>query len=257
MIRIHITGAPRSGTTLLQSLMGASFTGLTAPQGETRAWDPVPREGIICTKNPNDTQLAPLLLPLDKQLHIICMVRDPRDVIASRHYSAPDQYFTNLRVWREHAALVHRLQHHPRFHMVRYEDLVQSPDAVQDALVAAMPFLARKAAFSAYTGDRAEDLVEAAALNGVRSVEAGQIGNWKSHKARVKGQIMLHGNIDRELVEFGYEKQSGWDEDFAYIESDGAPSVTPEQLPLRRRFSRAANRWLHAAAYLRRRAIGF
>ncbi len=256
MIRIHITGAPRSGTTLLQSLMGASFSGLVAPQGETRMWDKVPREGFVCTKNPNDTALAPLLLPLDRQLHMICMVRDPRDVIASRHYSAPEEYFTNLRVWREHASLIRQLRARPRFHVVRYEDLVQRPDQVQDTLADAMPFLGRKAAFSAYTGDMAEDTVEAEALNGVRAVEAGQVGNWKDHKARVKGQILLHGNIDRELIEFGYEKKSGWDEDLAYIESDQSPSHTAEIFPPIKRVSRTLNRWLHAGAYLRRRAFG-
>lgn len=257
MIRIHITGAPRSGTTLLQGLMGASFSGVTAPQGETRLWDSVPREGIVCTKNPNDTLLAPLLLPLDKHLHFVCMVRDPRDVISSRHYKAPDQYFTNLRVWREHAELIHRFRDHPRFHVVLYENLVQTPDTVQSALVAAMPFLARKAAFSAYTGAAAEDLVEAEALNGVRSVEPGQIGNWKDHKARVKGQIILHGNLDRDLIEFGYEKQSGWDDDLAYIESDRRPSAAPESLSPLKRASRGFNRWLHAGAYLRQRMLGF
>lgn len=256
MIRIHITGAPRSGTTLLQSLMGACFTGINAPQGETRAWDKVPREGIVCTKNPNDTLLAPLLLALDARLHVVCMIRDPRDVISSRHYSAPDKYFTNLRVWREHTDIIRRLKNHPRFHVVRYEDLVQDPDRVQATLAAEMTFLARKRPFSTYEGEGADN-VETEALNGVRAVEASKIGNWKDHKGRIKAQMALHGGLDAELVEFGFEKSSGWDEDLPYIESDTAPSLTPETLPPARRASRAINRWLHAGAYLRRKWLGF
>lgn len=256
MIRIHITGAPRSGTTLMQALMAASFAGITAPAGEVRLWDRVPREGFVCTKNPNDTMLAPLVLPLDPSLHFIFMVRDPRDVVCSKHYSAPDLYFTNLRVWREQARVARRMKDHPRFHIVRYEDLVTKPDEVQAALAKAMNFLARSTPFSTYEGEGADDQVEVDALNGPRAVEASRLGAWRDHMGRVKQQIKIHGSIDQNLIDFSYEKNSGWMEELHYIERDETPSLTPEHLSAMKRASRGLKHWMHAGAYLRRRKIG-
>jgi len=256
MIRIHITGAPRSGTTLMQALMAKSFANMTAPPGEVRLWAPVPREGTVVTKNPNDTFLAPLLLPVDPSLHFIFMVRDPRDVIVSRHYSAPDLFFTNLRIWREQARIARKLRSHPRFHIVRYEDLVTAPDRVQAELAKAMSFLVKCAPFSTYHGEDAEDLVEVDALNGARAVEASRLGVWRDHMGRVKQQINLHGHIDQNLIDFSYEKNSGWMEDLHYVERDETPSLTPEHLTLPRAVSRNVKLWLHAAAYVRRRTIG-
>ncbi len=256
MIRIHITGAPRSGTTLMQALMAASYASIDAPKGEVRLWDRVPRHGFVCTKNPNDTLLAPLTLPLDPGLHFICMVRDPRDVIVSKHYSAPDKYFTNLRVWREHARVVRKLKDHPRFHVVRYEDLVEHPDDVQSGLARAMGFLIRSAAFSAYKGEGAGDQVDVRAMNGAHAVDITRQGAWRDHMGRVKQQIKIHGSIDSNLIDLSYENSSGWAEAMHYIERDETPSLTPEtQSPLKAA-SRAVNRWLHAGAYIRRRMIG-
>lgn len=257
MIRIHITGAPRSGTTLMQALMARSFRNIKAPQGEVRLWDKVPREGTVCTKNPGDGRLAPLLLPLDTSLHFIFMIRDPRDVIASRHYTAPDLYFTNLRIWREQADAARALRGHPRFHIVRYEDLVTSPDEVQARLVKEFAFLVRAAAFSSYGGEGADALVEVNALNGARAIEASRLGVWRDHMGRVKQQIKIHGNIDQSLIDFAYEKNSGWMDELQYIPRDETPSLTPETLDTGKAASKEIKRWLHAGAYLRRRALGF
>jgi len=257
MIRIHITGAPRSGTTLMQALMAASYSRITAPTGEVRLWSTVPKDGIVCTKNPNDTLLAPMLLNMDKSLHFICMMRDPRDVISSKHYSAPDKYFTNLRVWREHAAIARALGNHPRFHVVRYEDLVTHPDEIQSRLGKAMGFLVRSAKFSEYSGETSDAQVETDALNGPRAVEASRLENWKEHIGRVKHQIKIHGSIDTELIDFSYEKNTAWLEELTFVESDPTPSLTPEKLNPFKAASRAVNRWLHVGAYIRRRAFGF
>ena len=257
MIRIHITGAPRSGTTLMQALMVRSFANLVAPRGEVRLWDRVPREGIVCTKNPGDTALASKVLPLDKSLHVIFMIRDPRDVIVSRHYSAPDLFFTNLRVWHGEADVARRMRGHPRFHVVRYEDLVEAPDEAQAAITRAIGFLVKKAPFSTFTGEGIEAEVEADALNRPRAVEPSRLGAWRDHMGRVKQQIKIHGSIDQSLIDFSYEKNSGWMEELHYIERDETPSLTPETLTPAKATSRAIKRQLHAVAYLRRRYLGF
>jgi len=257
MIRIHITGAPRSGTTLMQALMMRSFAKLTVPKGEVRLWDRVPRDGVVCTKNPGDAQLASVVLSLDKSLHIIFVVRDPRDVISSRHYSAPDFYFTNLRVWRSQADIARKLRDHPRFHIVRYEDLVSDPDGAQALITKAMGFLVKSAPFSSFTGEGIEGDVEAEALNSPREVEASRLGAWRAHMGRVKQQIKIHGSIDQGLIDFSYEKNSGWMEELHYIERDETPSLTPEHLTPGKITSRALKQWLHAGAYLRRRYLRF
>src|SRR5256885_11036539 len=84
--RIHITGAARSGTTLMLALMATCFGIDGAVEQETRLWRaPVRGRRIVLTKQPQDERLALFLTRLDPRLHIIYMLRDPREVIVSVH----------------------------------------------------------------------------------------------------------------------------------------------------------------------------
>ena len=149
--RIHITGAPRSGTTLLLSLMLACFAIDGGVARERRLWRTPPKNRrIVCTKFPDETDFAAAMLACDSDLHVIFIVRDPRDVVVSRHHASPGRYLTNLRVWRQNYTAARPYFDHPRFHVVRYRDLVRDPDAVQRRLGAAMPFLEPVRPFSRY-----------------------------------------------------------------------------------------------------------
>ena len=95
MERLHIVGlGPRTGTTLLAECMATCF--------EIDAFEP--HEASLCqhkrgvqiylTKNPVDLNIVGPRLRIDRHLHVIAMLRDPRDVIVSRHKLDPVHYWT-------------------------------------------------------------------------------------------------------------------------------------------------------------------
>ena len=149
--KIHIVGPPRSGTTLMQALLATGFDIDGVTTHEEGLWRRGPRgQRILLTKCPGDEALASLLLPLDRHLWFVFMMRDPRDVVVSEHGQSTGKYWSNLRVWREALKFHAKMKGHRRFVVVRYEDLVTVPDAVQDELVRRMPFLKPAVPFSRY-----------------------------------------------------------------------------------------------------------
>lgn len=73
-------------------------------------------------------EFIPYLLPFIK---VVLIIRDPRDVISSLHYGDFERYagarrpiLFDLRNWRKSAGLAIYARRHPRFLLLRYEDLV-------------------------------------------------------------------------------------------------------------------------------------
>lgn len=78
-------------------------------------------------------ELLPFLL--DRGIHAVVIVRDPRDVLASlnhgrgaRFAGAPKPTLFNLRNWRKSVAFALHLENHPNFLWLRYEDLVSDTE---------------------------------------------------------------------------------------------------------------------------------
>ncbi len=245
MPRIQIVGAPRSGTTLMLELMIAGFEidGYSRTE-ESLLDEPHPGARIYCAKDPMDTPFVRWLLPLDPELWVIYLLRDPRDVIVSRHGREPNLYWANLRLWRWAHGSVRGLEHHPRFVCVRYEDLVRKPDEIQELLAARMPFLRKKRAFSQYHEGSEPSAQSLEAMRGVRRVETSSIGVWREHRLRVAAQIRRHGDITDELFALGYETDRDWlgevDLDGKDIPESFWPEVWPKKRRLRKRLKRGA-----------------
>jgi hypothetical protein len=128
MERIHVVGAgPRTGTTLLAECMVSCFAIDAFEPHEASLCRHKKNVGIYLTKNPVDLHIVSPRLLIDRHLHVIAMLRDPRDVIVSRHRNDPKRYWAPLRFWKRHAQVIRRLRHHRRFILVRYEDLVRNP----------------------------------------------------------------------------------------------------------------------------------
>ena len=244
----------------MQALFATCFDIDGVTTQEERLWRRVPRgERVLVTKCPGDEALAPLLLPLDRHLWFVFMLRDPRDAVVSEHGREPGKYWSNLRVWRRALEACAKIKDHPRFVVVRYEDMVTAPDAVQDELIRRMPFLKPEVPFSRYHEHISEVAARSGqfkrAMRGVRPVTPESIGAWRAHLPRVKTQLALHGGITAELVEMGYEPDNSWLRLLDNVPQDRELSLVPDQLPPWQRIQRASRRWTHMLEYLYRRYI--
>jgi hypothetical protein len=79
---------------------------------------------------------------LGKGVHVVIIIRDPRDMIASLNFSERDNatgcdrpVLYSMRIWRKSVATALAFEGHPRFRWVRYEDLVAHPLPVLARLV--------------------------------------------------------------------------------------------------------------------------
>jgi hypothetical protein len=230
MKRIHIVGSgPRTGTTLMAEAMVACFRIDHHADHEARIFSPPPAEGdVYLTKAPQDLLVVRPLLRVNPSLHVICLIRDPRDAIVSEHGNVPGQYYAGLRYWKAYLPYWRRARDHPRFVTVKYEDFVTHPDIVQGRLMEAMPFLEMEAPFSRYHEVARPSDASVDALRGVRPIAPTSVGKWRNHLPRVAGQLQLHGSISEDLIELGYERDYAWLELLEGVEPDTSPSHWPE-----------------------------
>ncbi len=276
MKRIHVVGCgPRSGTTLIAEIMIACFEIDLHTEHETSIFSPPSRRAdIFLTKRPRDILVAGPILRTMPSLHVIYMIRDPRDMVVSRHRKDPERYWSSLRYWKKYIDYGERLRDHPRwkkyidygerlrdhprFITLRYEDLVREPDVIQELLMERMPFLEKRTEFSQYhnIARPSEDSVKA--LRGVRAISAGSIGNWRSHLPRVAGQVQVHGSISEDLIRFGYEEDESWLGELEGVEPDLNESHWPEHFSRRDLRVRKRGRYVKAViAPLRNRLYPF
>ena len=253
--RIHITGAARSGTTLVLALTMTCFEIDAAVAHECRLWRaPVRGRRVVLTKQPRDEAFAMRLARLDPRLHVIYMLRDPREVVVSIHGSAPDRYWSDLPDWRRSVKAARRYFGHPRVHVVRYDELVRDPDGVQQRLAAAMPFLKMLRPFSRFHEAAALEHEQwRAAMRTVRPPSPEALGSWRQHLPRLKAQLAAHGDIAAELIELGFEKDSTWLSLLDGIEPDDTRSRPPADT-LRRRFNHGWRDFVGALGYAAQRA---
>lgn len=249
-IRIHIVGCgPRTGTTLIAEMAIACFDiDLYTEHEDSIYTRPTRQAEIFLTKRPRDILVAEPILHLLPNFYVIYMLRDPRDTIVSKHRKDPDRYWASLRYWKAYTPYGCKLQNHPRFITVRYEDLVQKPDEVQAYLMQRMPFLTKRASFSRYHEFAKPSKRSLDALRGIRPVASSSVGKWRNHLPRVAGQLQIHGQqaIAKDLIEYNYESDESWLNELQgvtpdYSESHWPEYFTPEELKQRTRgkYSRA------------------
>lgn len=188
--------------------------------------------GVTCTKHPREIIYAAGALRANDDLHVIYMVRDPRDVIVSRHANSPGQYFTGLGFYLRAERCAAKLSQHPRFVVVRYEDLVKSPDAVQDYIQKCLPFLKRKHRFSEFHLHASVSDDSLQALNGVRPPSADDIGKWCRHQPRISAQFKKFPQAVDVLIRHGYEKDAEWMNDLPAADDALALSVLTDRTGL-------------------------
>ncbi len=212
MKRIHITGCPRSGTTLMMEMMRTCFHNDAFCMHEMSIFEK-PESGhpeIFFSKQPSDIRWIKSLLRADDNLYVINMIRDPRAVITSIHRNFPGMYFCNFRIWNECHQKSQQLMKHPHFLQIRYEDLVADPGQVQDAIQKVIPFLAKKHDFSEYHNFAKPSANANAAMGGIRKISTARIAGWKNHLPRIKHEYQHHPAMADILIMLGYESDKKW-----------------------------------------------
>lgn len=145
--RVYIRGCPRSGNTLMLLLCGAGFKNshiLTAQD------IPIPSKS-----NPNKITFGTFPSPegfsykqvqadhfLDfEDAAIIFMIRDPRDVLVSEHGAKPGEpWIKDPKRWIDNALILKKIKEHERVLLIKYEDLVTEPDAIQEKIAVQFGF---------------------------------------------------------------------------------------------------------------------
>ncbi len=256
MKRLHIVGCPRSGTTLLMELMCTCFDSGGYCAHELSIFAPLEpgAAGPYFTKQPNDIKQLGHIFHRDPQLHVIYMGRDPRAVITSKHRENPDQYFCNYRVWSECDRAAQRYNGHPRFLALRYEDLVADPDAVQQQIATAYPFLQQRHRFSEYHLHANPSEASQRAMHGLRAVNPDSLQKWKEHLPRVAEQLRRRPALAQDLLRLGYEPDDGWLAQLEGVQPVVYPCRYPERRPYLKEWEKALRVWLKSRRYLARQA---
>jgi len=140
------------------------------------AYAPDPPVERFCSKSPGCTRVTLPLLKRRPGLWIVCVLRDPRDIVVSRHSKRPEAYWAHLGFLRNSIRYFRAARLHERFLVVRYEELVSQPDAVQSRLQKTIPFLEKRQDFSAFAEFAAPTRRAVQALGGVRAISADRIG---------------------------------------------------------------------------------
>jgi hypothetical protein len=217
--RLHVVGCHRSGTTLMAELLGSCFDIQGRVDHEQGLWVPIEADdGIFLTKKPPDTIRIRTAFLMDPRLYVIAMIRDPRGVITSRHKTKPGVYFSSFWRWQQYLHAIMALEGHPRFLLIRYEDLVTDPDAVQDRIAGRFEFLQPVSRFSRFPeGARVHERARIS-LNGVRAVDAASLGRWREELPRVKGELISHPEMADWLIRLGYEPDDAWTRELDGVE---------------------------------------
>jgi len=250
----HIVAcSPRSGTTLLYEAMVTCFKFDKHYDHEIR-FNLVTAEDnqSLITKRPKDIMYMPAVID-DPNLYVIYVLRDPRDVIVSRHGKNKDMYYSNIRLWREMHGYATSISGHDRFLQVRYEDFVNDPDAVQSEIEAQFPWLEKLHNFSEYHVHAEVSEKSRLAMHSVRPIAPTSVGVWRKHLGRIKGQQAIHGSLTPDLLASGYESDDAWENVLATVEADFSRSRYRDKVFFWSRISQHINAQRKIAMYRRRR----
>jgi hypothetical protein len=207
---------------------------------------------IVITKRPKDTMYMPAVID-DPELYVIYLLRDPRDVIVSRHGKDKGMYYSNIRLWRELHEIAKSIASHERFLEVRYEEFVSQPDAVQRQIAAKFPWLKKKHNFSEYHQHAVVSDKSILAMNDVRPIAPSSVGKWTSNLPRIQAQQLTHGSLSPDLIACGYETSSIWEQVLNGVEPDFSRSRYPEKVYFWSRISQRINASRKVANYRRMR----
>ena len=234
--QIVICGYPRSGTTLFYNMMRGSLSNFNFMDDEVSGKKTITQIGNYCTKRPLDMfALADIYKTnfKNKKIDIIFSIRDPRSVLLSMHKSVPDDYFcdgdyqyfvipgrrskTNpgiIPIYKQMKHVAKALSAYNNVYFMKYEDLITNTDNIQEELSSYFN-LKFTDSFENFHKKEIPDNLKYQ-LNGVREIDTSRLTPWKDpkYKERIKDQFTKHPELFDILIDYGYEKDNSWFEDF-------------------------------------------
>ena len=192
---IYVCGFPRSGTSMFYLMLRATVTKYQFFDQEMPA---DAATGNTITKRPLD------MYRNYRGKRAIILVRDPRSVLTSKHWSNPDEYFVSADKCLRHKGLLamwDAVKRKPGYRL-HYEDVVADPDQIQYELGQEFGF-----EYSGWFSDfhKADIPMKLERpLNGIRPVDNGH--DWREHMPRIEDQFKRFPQLFDVLLEMGYEK---------------------------------------------------
>lgn len=174
--RILICGAARQGNTLLMNLLGTGFRHVRILSGEQVPERGASRPGRMLVGKRPGSIVGIRQLVKEWDLGIIFTIRDPRDVVTSRHTDG--EYWRRPGQWAERAGLVRQYREHPRAMVVRFERLIRQPEQVQEEIGQKFhlsPWRPFSECHQHFDGADAEGIH---AMHGARPFDRSRIGHW-------------------------------------------------------------------------------
>jgi hypothetical protein len=245
--QLIVCGYPRGGTSLLYNMLSSSLPSFVFADFEKPALQAIETRGFYASKWPMDILNIKRVVAnniLSKEIIVIVVIRDLRDVITSVHPNAPGRYFcsyetrlsprgnypyeivdTDQGIRTIHSAIVSvRDMSGIRLATVKYEDLIADPDRVQKILSQdlGLEFCADFADFHtrgeahAYRYAGAMRPLDANLVRENSPVDASRIGKWRrpEHSERIRSEFSTHPELFDLLIFYGYERNRDWFEPY-------------------------------------------
>lgn len=225
---LFTTGCGRSGNTLMHFLCDAGFENTFKTRDEHTPREPLAKllvpidrhvEWVLC-KDPKFISTDPVPEELrfqelerlldDGAVHAVCMVRDPRGALLSRNpMYKPHTYQNQPAIWLRAARAIHRLGYHRNVLVVRFEDLLASPDFIQQQLVWRFGFKRRLPFSRCWVDFDLDDVGSVRAMHGARPMDPSRAEPWKTASSADREHLRRAFDQAPEMVE--------WMERFGYV----------------------------------------
>jgi hypothetical protein len=245
--QIVICGYPRGGTSLLYNMISASLDGFYFDEFESRAVERIHRYGNYVTKSPIDIFDLKEIVSLNKykkDIFILVVVRDVRDVITSRHPYIPEEFFIghdyswwpqnqDFSKWKFDGYGVIDIHHaineaidegDLNIIKVNYEGMVSDVDGLQQTLEERLGVTFSRELRSfykhlsklAYKYESTNDVNQSALVFEDKPVDTSRTGKWKKDefKLRVRDQFNECPELFDILIRDGYEVDRLWFEPY-------------------------------------------
>ena len=259
--QIVVCGYPRGGTSLLYNMLSSSLRGFVFDEFEVSARDSIEKYENHASKDPMDVLRVAELVEhnvYEKEIHVIVLIRDVRDLVTSIHPNVPDRYFMGYterwspqgeypytlvqttRGVRACFEAIEQLRSTPdvNLNIVKYESLVSDPDNVQGELATALdvgfehPFSQfhmrpEKHAYRYEGKTRAKD---PGRVRENSAADRSRVQRWRrpEHAGRIRTEFAAHPELFAILRHYGYETDDGW---FAAYRTEGrTPAAVGERV---------------------------